>query len=148
LAVGFPRAPWPTPVVPDQIEMTGIGLFARQPALAPISWPRGGAGIQRGGIAPVWALLESNLPFVPAPPQPVPPVTFHLSKPGAAQARVGYHDRPAVRGQDRPQLAQRAPMRPGTGGAGQWIHFLIDRQRSTSPRHGCLEHQMFVARLT
>src|SRR5262249_45550026 len=59
-----------------------------------------------------------------------------------------HDDRPAVRRQDRPQIAQKAPMRPGTVVACQWIHFLIDRQRATPQGHRCLKHQMLVPRLT
>jgi hypothetical protein len=102
LAMGFPRSPWTTPGFPDQIEMTGIGLFARQPAPAHILRIGGGAGIQRGGRAPAGCLFESKLHFVPDPPQPVPPIAFYLPKSWAAKARGGHDDRPAVLGQDRP----------------------------------------------
>src|SRR5438093_984182 len=148
LTVGFPRAPWPTPVFPDQIELTGIGLFARQPAPTHIPGSGGRTGIQCGGIAPAWGLVESKLHFVPDPPQPVPPVALHLPKPGAAKARVGHDDRSAVCGQDHLQIAQKAPVRPWVVVACQGIYFLIDRQCSPPHGHCRLKHQMLVPRLT
>lgn len=90
-----------------QIQPAPVPVLARQTSPADVAHPRGGLSVKRVDIAPASRFWAQVPDAVTNPPNPVPTERLDITKPRAAESRIGGHDGTTALGENGLQFSNK-----------------------------------------